>query len=221
MSYILTATPAYHGDVTIQFHRSFIAMLRLAITRNIELREGFTSDSFVSHSRNTAAAFALQDPNCTHLLTIDADMGWEPNLLFDMIDADKDVIAAVYPRRTGNHQFLFQPDSPDRNPQYQSRFAPAKAVGCGFMLIKRSALLTMRYQYPDRAYKDSTIPSLQIYDLFPSGADLNRHVCITDDVGFCQLARASGVKVYADLAARCTHTGPATVQIGSYLDNCA
>lgn len=217
MSYILCATPAYHGAVTIQFHRSFVAMLRLAIERKVELREGFTSDSFVSHSRNTAAAFALADPNCSHLLTIDADMGWEPELLFRFLDFKAPIVAAVYPRRSGNHQFIYLPSVPSFKPT--DGFAPAKAVGCGFMLIERMALEGMRDKFPDRAYRDSVTPSLQMYDFFPSGADLDRHACITDDVGFCQLARAAGFQIWADLAARCTHTGPATVQIGSYLDN--
>ena len=216
MSYILTATPAYHGDVTIQYHRSYLAMARTCWDAKIELRSGYTSDSFVSHSRNTAAAFALADPNCSHLLTIDADMGWEPELLGQMLDFGAPVVAAVYPRRTGNHEFIFLPEPGSKR---EGDYQRAKAVGCGFMLINRGVLVRMRDRYLDRCYTDRAGPALPLYDFFPSGADLDRRVCITDDVGFCQLARAAGVKIYGYLAARCSHTGPSTVQIGSYLDN--
>ena len=214
---ILAATPAYHGDVTLEYHRSYISMLRECNERKVELHQFFTSNSFVSHSRNTAASIVLATPAITHLLCIDADMGWPETLLFRFLEEDKQIIGAAYPMRANDQRFIFEPVI--KGFQVLNGFARAKAVGCGFLLIRRDALEVMRDVYPERTYKDDVTPALQFYDLFPSGADLARGKVMTDDIGFCNLARHAGLTVWADLNAPMTHSGPSTVNKGTFLEN--
>ena len=56
MVQILAATPAYGGMITIDFHRSFVAMMNQCRQHGITLASMVTHSGFVSRARNAAAA---------------------------------------------------------------------------------------------------------------------------------------------------------------------
>jgi hypothetical protein len=211
---ILAATPAYGGHLTIPYHRSFVAMTVDCGKRGISIATMITHSGFVSRARNSAAATVIARPEFTHLLTIDADMGWPTTLLPRLLEADKDIVGATYPRRalTDRPQFIA---GIEEGAEVVDGFAKALYVGCGFMLVKRETLVTLAMAYPARQHADDTL-KIPVFDLFPSGA--MGGVCVTDDVGFCRLARSAGFEVWADLTTSLSHTGPVTFEVGPMTD---
>jgi len=55
------------------------------------------NDSLVSRARNNLVAKALLDPSVTHVMFIDADIGWDPQDLVKLLLADKPIVGGVYP----------------------------------------------------------------------------------------------------------------------------
>lgn len=216
MTSVLVATPAYHGELTLPYHRAFISMMIEASARKVELGQFFTSDSFVSHSRNTAATIFLNNPHLTHLLCVDADMGWPADALFRLLDFKKPIVGGVYPARMAdsNKWIWFPPEG--KEVATVDGFAKVKGVGCGFLLIEREVIEVMSSAYRERTYTSEDFPG-PLVDLFPSGVDENQRNT-TDDAGFCRLALRLGFDIWADLATAYTHTGHQTVAKGSYLD---
>ena len=217
MANILLATPAYGGHVTIPYVRSLVAMVVLCKDRGIQISNMITESGFVSRSRNSAAATLLARPQFTHLLTIDADMGWRPEALLRLLNAQKGIVGCTYPARSLYNQPKFiggvLPGA-----VVQDGFAQAEYVGCGFTLIMRHVLEQMAAFYPERQHQDDTM-DIPIWDLFPSGMLQERSgMCVTDDVGFCYLAKKAGHEVWADLMSPLSHTGPATFELGPMKD---
>ena len=213
MAAVLAATPAYGGVVTLNFHRSFVAMMGACSQHGISLSTMLTHSGFVSRSRNAAAARVIAQPQFTHLLTIDADMGWPADALPRLLAADKDIIGCTYPARTLQVPPKFVGGIREGE-RVVNGIARAIYVGCGFTLIKRETLLSMAEFYPERKHKDDT-EKLPIWDLFPSGAYFDEHnACITDDVGFCRLATTAGLEVWADISMSLNHTGQMTFEVG-------
>ncbi len=222
--YILMATPAYGGSVVIDYARSAMAMVKHAMEQKIQLATMMTTSGFVSRSRNSAASAVIHNKQFTHLLTVDADMGWPAEALSRLLAKDKDIVGCTYPRRTmpnGNTPSFIAGLRP-LDAISEDGFVKAKYVGCGFMLVKRHVLEKMAAFYPERRYADET-QEKPMFDLFPSGrskpfADDTRghpQVEVTDDVGFAILAEEAGFDVWADVRSILTHSGPITFNAGS------
>lgn len=98
---IMLATPAYGGQVTTTYCDTVIALFDQFADRRPDIRfeQKFLSLSLLPFMRNVFANLVMQDESYTHLLFIDADMGFAPSLIEHMIAADKPVVGAIYPHR--------------------------------------------------------------------------------------------------------------------------
>ena len=59
------------------------------------------NESLITRARNTIASMFLDDQNFvgTHLLFIDADIGFQPENIERLIRANKDIACGIYPRK--------------------------------------------------------------------------------------------------------------------------
>jgi hypothetical protein len=98
---ILIATPAYGGQVTTTYCETLVGLLDHFAEKHPHVRfeHKFLSLSLLPFMRNVFANLVMQDESFTHLLFVDADMGFSPSLIERMIAADKAVVGAIYPHR--------------------------------------------------------------------------------------------------------------------------
>lgn len=98
---VLVATPAYDEKVTVTYFSTMIGIKEL-FERNvprIECDFFMFSHALVAYSRNVFASRMLEHPDYTHLLMIDSDTGFHPNLVMRMLQLDKPICAGMYPKR--------------------------------------------------------------------------------------------------------------------------
>jgi hypothetical protein len=98
---ILIATPAYGGQVTTTYCDTLVALYAHFRDKRpaIALQHKLLSLSILPFMRNLFASLVMQDESYTHLLFVDADMGFEPSLIERMLEADKPVVGAMAPHR--------------------------------------------------------------------------------------------------------------------------
>ena len=73
------AMPCYGGMLTESTFMSFIKWANTARQLNIDWTlETMVNESLISRARNTLSAKFLHMDDATHLMFIDADIGWEP-----------------------------------------------------------------------------------------------------------------------------------------------
>ena len=98
---IFIGTPCYGGMITANYFESCLKLTALAATKKIELQFGTVgNESLVTRARNTLVQLFMDDEQYTHLLFIDADIAFNPESVFRMLDLDEDVVTGVYPRKT-------------------------------------------------------------------------------------------------------------------------
>lgn len=98
---IMIATPAYGGEVTTTYCDALIWLLDHFREKHPQIRfqHRFLSLSVLPFMRNLYASLVLQDESFTHLLFVDADMGFAPSLIERMIAAGKPVVGSMAPLR--------------------------------------------------------------------------------------------------------------------------
>lgn len=180
-----------------------------------------TGDSLVPRARNEIAAMALANPEATHILWIDDDIGWQPEDALRLLMHEADVVVGLCPRRDGRERppverFVFNPlDTGSNEAPIDPRtgLLEVAAGGTGFMLTTRTVFERLAEAYPESRIQASDDPDDDIlnaalpwlHDYFPLYVEHGRY--LSEDYTFCHRWRALGGKVLADLTIQLRHYG--------------
>lgn len=249
MARVLLATPAHDWSVTVTYTESLLAAVG-QLQGAIELKPAFIGATLVAHARNAFATRVLEDPSFTHLLFIDADMGFSPAAIQRMVAFDREFVGCIAPRRDMDldrmHRISRQVEDPERAKlvaqdyattalipstvegktgfMVEDGFVQAERIGMGLTLIKRSALERLRDAYPDLS-----APASGRY----KAMGVRETVCQlfeslqganglyqSEDFSFCERWRSLGGEIWVCIDELVTHVGRKAFQ-GRYIERLA
>jgi hypothetical protein len=231
--HLVIGTPCYGGNVTSQFAISLLNLQRICdqagIGLDILLLGG---DALITRARQNVVAHFLAKPQATHLLFIDADIGFAPEQVLRLLAFGSDMSAAVYPTKRIDWNkvrnavklgvepleqaalsYVVELADP---PEVRDGFAKVRYAGTGFLMIRRQVLEAMQAHYPDLRYSrehqanDPLRGSPHRYALFECLIDRESGVYLSEDFSFCRRWTDMGGEIWIDLASQLTHTGPLT-----------
>ena len=200
--------PCYGGMLTESTFMSYIKWSNAARQLGIDwTMETMTNESLISRARNTLTAKFLHNKDSTHLMFIDADIGWEPWHLMVMLCRDVDVIGGLYPMKSLPvkwcvNGFEGAEEGPDG-------LQEVSKTGTGFMLIKRHVFEKLNAHPATKPFiNDIGLPAeLNPYmkTYFDTAVRENRYY--SEDWTFCENWRDLGGKVWVDKRVLLRHTG--------------
>jgi len=201
--------PCYGGMLTESCFMSYIKWSNTCRQLGLDwTMETMTNESLISRARNTLTAKFLHNKESTHLMFIDADIGWEPWHLLVMLNAQKDVIGGLYPMKSLPvkwcvNGFEGAQVSEDGNLQEVSK------TGTGFMLIKRDVFEKLNAHPATKPFMNDIglpvelNPYMKTY--FDTAVRENRYY--SEDWTFCENWRDLGGQVWVDKRVLLKHTG--------------
>jgi len=237
---IAVGIPMYGGMLTEATFHGILSMQQWVLTQNIQMKlQTMGNESLITRARNTIVSMFLDDTNFvgTHLLFVDADIGFDNDNIERLIRADKDIACGIYPRKCVHWDQVIKAvkENPDisedevsykalgynlnfENPQHvklENGFAEVLEAATGMMLIKRDVFKKMKKAYPERQYKTDQIinggrfSSNNCYDFFGVGKleGDEDERYLSEDYYFSRLWSKIGGKIWADLASPLTHHG--------------
>jgi len=219
MSNIFIGIPMYGGVCTGENAIGHINATKLFLDRGVGYNWQFLyNESLITRARNGLVKM-FYDTECTHLMFIDADISYKAEDILSMIDADKDIICGVYPKKriawekinnalaqgiigedlkhyTGDLVInkLNYIDTPIAN---KSEPVEIFNGGTGFMLIKREVFDLLKPHCP--TYTNDMLPTQQeiVTEYFATSIEPDSNRLLSEDYHFCRLARLNGIKVWA------------------------
>lgn len=221
--HIFVATPMYGGMATGYYTQSLLSMPNTMTANNIDMSyTAMFNESLVQRARNALAHGFMKNPAYTHLMFIDADIRFNSADIVTMLNADKDIICGIYPKKEigweGVDKAVKQGVPVERLKHYTGSmvvnlvgYSGSVTVpvdkpveiwngGTGFMLIKRRVFDKMKKTVA--SYKNDVrdlsqnLGQERIYEYFPVFIDEDERL-LSEDYGFCRKARDAGFKVYA------------------------
>jgi hypothetical protein len=199
--------PCYGGNLTESTFMSFIKWANTARQLGIDwTMETMTNESLITRARNTLTAKFLTNADSTHLMFIDADIGWEPWHLLVMLNADKDVIGGLYPMKSIPIKWCVNGFEGARE---DGALQEVSKTGTGFLLIKRHVFEKLNKHPHVIPFKNDIglDPALDTHmkTYFDTGVRENRYY--SEDWAFCENWRDLGGEVWVDKRVLLRHSG--------------
>ena len=200
--------PCYGGMLTESTFMSYIKWANTCRQLGIDwTMETMTNESLISRARNTLTAKFLNNKESTHLMFIDADIGWEPWHLLVMLNRDVDVIGGLYPMKSLPVKWCV--NGFEGAEEGADGLQEVSKTGTGFMLIKRGVFEKLDAHPATRPFaNDIGLPAeLNPYmkTYFDTAVRENRYY--SEDWTFCENWRDLGGKVWVDKRVLLKHTG--------------
>lgn len=224
-------TPCYGGVVTTRYMQSICALLCHNIPNlHVSIRT-IAYESLITRGRNAIVAGFLDQPAETHLMFIDADIGFSVDQVQRMLNFNQDVVAGMYPLKlldydkatfqraangeplqTAQLRYVGVPCEGEER-KTMDGFITGLYAGAGFLLIKRRVLELMAEKYRETHYTtahDSALASQSpnLFALFDCLIDHETGHYLSEDYAFCKRWRALGGTIWLDSRSQLTHIGP-------------
>lgn len=155
-------------------------------------------------------------PNSSHILFIDADMGFPPELVMDMLLFDEPLVGTIYPQRKLPLSWAGS-GTGDSVTQRRGDFMEVEGVGFGCTMIRRDCITKMLEVYPEMVdtrlhlhpagetmRQTGTNRLLRFFEKM----DMPERGVISEDLSFCIRWRKAGGQVWAAIGHKMSHVGP-------------
>lgn len=232
---VLLAIPCYDRQISEPTMMSLIKTIMYFRDHGIKFALATITDSLINRARNNMAAKFLAQKQLTHMMFIDADIGFEPEDVIKLLWHDQEIITAAYPIKSINWEAVKENVNNGIEPknllENSVRFVvnPIRKkednklsivngaleifdAGTGFMLIKREAFTKLIEKYPHLKYSDDTgslseEEKKSTYAFFNSYIDPHLNRFLSEDYGFCRYWQDIGGKVWVDPTIKLSHLG--------------
>jgi hypothetical protein len=231
---LVVATPCFGGQISALYAASLFKLQKLArgygdLNLKVLFKDG---DALITRARASLLAQFLDDVAATHLLFLDADIGFEPEQVVRLIECGAEMCAAVYPIKridwakvkssiasdrpdpaAASLGYVFEVDDPSAVVE-RAGFVKVRYAGTGFLMIRRTALEKMCAHYPQLKFKrdhstDAAIQSDNRFALFECMI-AEDGTYLSEDFAFCKRWTDIGGEIWADLDSKLSHVGPMT-----------
>jgi hypothetical protein len=207
---VFIAIPVMDGKPEPQCTMSLLGAFRLlddaGIRYDLSLEVG---NCHVDDARNGLVR-VFRETDCTDLVFIDADVGFDPAALLRLLQHDADVVAGVYPKKEDPANFPVKPLSSTENVMERRAvggLVEVEGAPTGFMRISRSAIEKMVEANKHRQFRGQNHPPDAVpYTILFERTYEDGHRW-SGDYAFCRKWRELGGKVYVDPEMDFAHVG--------------
>ncbi len=240
---LFVGTPV-HSEVSIHYAQACLELQKYAFLRKRKVMFQLMKSSLVTQGRNLCVS-AFMESKFSHLLFIDSDIHFQPESIYKLVEADKDVISIPYPLKSmmwakgwkkiqdgliksadqlSKGCFTYPMKVEDyNNIRMENGIIEVTHSPTGCMLIKRSVLEKMIDKYPELLVDQDTVINGEyvkrpfMYNFFDTLHDPKTKKYLGEDFGFCKRWKDIGGKCHAYVNEYITHIGEFPYE-GRFLD---
>lgn len=232
---ICIGTPFYGETVNVQYMESLMKTHIYFAKAGIPVINIFLYNcSLITKARNDIISQFLNNTDLDYFIFIDSDMSFKPEDILKLMNYDKEVVGATYPKKSLNwteiqrainynlaesvgelitktsEYTVYDTNKLNKKPK---KLMEVRRLGTGFMLIKRSLLLKMKKHFKKLIYKmeDSKSKGIAIFE-----SEVKNGEHLSEDYAFCERVREVGVKILIDPKIHLGHHGGNLSFFGNY-----
>ena len=217
---------ACYDTMKVETCFSLLNLFNKFTTHNIPAEFRTAKSPYVGHCRNLLTAGFLHSDK-EYLLFVDADMQFGADSVFRMLAGNYDICCTPYRLKdaTMKESYPVSFENYDKIEITDKGFVKITSGPTGLMMIKRSVFDTLKkdnpnlqIKFPEEKKKDI---NAEIMGAEATGEDpaseclwnffdtsFENHLFKGEDIAFCELARKSGINIFANIDSTTIHHGP-------------
>lgn len=209
MAKIMVFVPAFGRQISTTTFESTHALMMTFMQKGIQANICSFSWPGIAEARNMMLSWWYDAcPDFSHLLMVDADMGFNPQMVLDMLTFSEPMVGAIYPKKTYPIEWV---GSGLAAPEYRTGFIEVEGLGMGCFLIRRDAVAAMIEKFPEMIFPYMAMPEMKFsgahrtlgfFDEMRTQAGL-----VSEDISFCRRYRKTGGKIWATTNHKIEHVG--------------
>jgi hypothetical protein len=211
---ILICVPAMGQMMCARTAETLFSVAQLLTKRGIPNRLSWYSAADIEDVRNLFVSVWYDGhPQFSHMLFVDADMGFDPELIEDMLHFDKPLMGVLYARRSQDVSIVGTLPEGHGMKDVVKGFMKSNGLGTGVMMISREVIDTLLKAYPEMS---DVVPSVlsnttpfelkRIIRAFDKVREPN--VRLSEDMSFCYRYVNAGGEIWANVNYKISHVGP-------------
>lgn len=212
---ILICVPAMGQQMFAQTALSLFTTAQFLAAKNINSRMTWYSAADIEDVRNLFVTVWYDGhPEFSHMLFVDADMGWEPELIRDYIRFDKPLVGTLYAKRKMPASIVGTVPEGHSLKDVQHGFIQATGLGGGLLMISREVITTMLEKMPElsdpipSSLAEAT-PELKLTRIIRAFDKIReKDTRLSEDMAFCHRWMQCGGEIWANVNHRISHVGP-------------
>ena len=234
MAKIFIATPCYGGACNAMYMTSLLSLQAVLGKAGHEAMVSvLVNESLITRGRN-ALVNQFMKTDADYLFFIDSDIQFYGDQVLPMIDADKDIICGIYPKKEINWQQVAKGVKNGEDPNNLKHYTGSWVLnlvdyagsvtvpvgepleiwagGTGFMLIKRKVFEELKDKTPSYIndvvdLANANAPRERITQYFTESIEPETERLLSEDYHFCRQWRLQGGKIYAAPWVQLSHHG--------------
>jgi len=171
-----------------------------------------SNESLITRGRSKMVNFFMNNTEYERILFIDADVGFNPEDVFNLLKYDKDIICGAYPMKTIPLRYNYNITQP---PVEEGELVKIDNIGFGFVLIKRKVFKDISQKYGDELKftppkDDSNYPPTEkeYYNSYHYFLELKKdNTYLPEDFSFFERAKSLGYTSWLNTNVMLSHVG--------------
>jgi len=217
---LLIALPCYGGMVSDKTTKGLFHLGKELRTARVD--HGLlmmANESLITQGRSKMVNFFMNNTEYERILFIDADVGFIPEHVFELLKHDKDIVCGAYPMKTIPLRYNYNITQP---PVEEGELVKIDSVGFGFAMIRRRVFDSIKDKYGQEL---KYIPSdnSSNYEVTQKERDNSYHYFLEykkdnrylpEDFSFFERAKNVGYSAWLNTNIRLAHVGSHVFQEG-------
>jgi hypothetical protein len=200
------ATPIQNEQVDVAYHKSLNETLRYLPDCGISVCViEAAGGSHVGKARERVLWEAMKR-SPTHILFVDADMGWEPRLVTRLLCADHEFSAIPGVKKQDEFRLCVN-FLPQQRFHETTRFLEVRDVGFAFVMLKVSVIHKLCAAYPELRYNAGDQAEYGLFLDMNDKGDGEHGERLSEDLSFCRRWRAITGEIWVDTESAIIHAG--------------
>ena len=196
---VIVGTPSYDGKLDVWHVNSLLQTIKKGLELDIEIKPIWVSyDSLVQRARNDVVYYA-KEGDFDDIIMIDADIEWNPDWFFRLLDYPVDVVGGTYPKKGDIETYVVKKIG-NETVYGDNGLMKVDGLGTGFLRFSKAA-----YEYlwnNSEPYTHNNRNQRWIFDVKIMNGDI-----ISEDLNVCKKLTDAGFDIWLDPKMTCNHVG--------------